>query len=308
MTLKYQRLKKITQEVGFDLLGISSAHKIEDVKPYFEHWISSGANATMGWAERHLEMRLDPTILMDGCRSVIVLGLSYLRNGDYSDHSMHASGIDYHYLIKDMLRKVEELLKEEDPDINIKICVDSAPILEKYWAVESGLGWIGRNSLVINKKFGSFFLLGEILIDREFDKYDVKDDFNGCGECHKCIDSCPGEALKMGAHDARGCISYLTIEHKGEFTNSQREIIKRGGSYFGCEICQRVCPWNIKAKKEIIEEKSNFTTKLFKEDNFVFDRDKFLKMSSSEFKRGYKSTSLYRTSLKNIIRNIDSLI
>lgn len=312
MNLSAEIIKKLAIKSGFDICGITRPHRAKLAMDAFDKWIDSGSAADMAWVNNNKELRLDPCNLFEGCKSIIVLGLSYHRHNSPDNISMLAGGVDYHFVMKDMLKELHhQIEKESGVEMQCKLCVDSAPIFEKYWAEQAGLGWIGRNSLLINPEFGSFIVLGELLIDAEVDKYDSKIDFNGCGRCQRCLVNCPSGALSENRVDARCCISYLTIEHKGEFNEDQKEILKSplgAKSYFGCEICQRVCPWNKKAAKHLTELKNKKVVNRFKSDDFIFDMEYFKQLNSASFKKSYRSTALYRCSFKNILRNIEVVI
>lgn len=303
-------VKKCAVKAGFDMCGVSAVHSAQRVRADFDRWCGQGFNADMKWTLSNGDVRENPELILSGAKSVVCVGLSYLRDDSCSDLAMLAQGIDYHFVMKKMMSDFVELLKENCPfGFEVKICVDSAPVFEKYWAVKSGLGWIGRNSLVINREFGSFFVLGEIFIDKSCDRYDSESDFRGCAECFRCVSACPSSALADGRVDARKCISYLTIEHKGEFDDCQIDILtlRENKSFFGCELCQSRCPWNLLALKRSKEEKKSRIKEIFHTDEFDFSYETFLQISASEFRKKYRSTSLFRASIKNILRNIHTI-
>ena len=245
-----QLIKQKAKELGFDYCGISKAEKLQKEEPNLESWLSKGFHGKMAYMENHFDLRLDPTKLVDGAKSVISLLYNYFPGEDQDPSTYkiakYAYGRDYHFVIKDKLKTFLSDLQNELGEIQGRVFVDSAPVMERQWAAKSGLGWIGKNSLLINKTQGSFFFLAEMIIDLELE-YDgpVKD---YCGTCTKCIDACPTDAiLDDGIVDASKCISYLTIELKESIPEEFR------GKYedwvFGCDICQDVCPWNRFSKK-----------------------------------------------------------
>ncbi len=199
----------------------------------------------MQYMENYFDKRLDPGLLVDGARTVISLMMNYFPDSTPATElkiSKYALNVDYHFVIKKRLFEMTEIIKEKVGDFNYRVFVDSAPILDRAWAVESGIGWIGKNSMLISRKSGSFYFLAEIVCDLE-PEYDVPFSGNYCGDCTRCIDSCPTEAITNNKTiDANKCISYLTIELKDEIDSSFKG--KLNDWIFGCDICQDVCPWN----------------------------------------------------------------
>lgn len=232
---------------GFSYCGIAKARRLDEHEPRLVDWLDQGRNGKMQYMENHFEKRLNPRLLVDGAKSVISLMMNYFpdNGSNYSSPlkvSKYAWNVDYHFVIKKKLAELIELLKEKTGEFNYRIFVDSAPILDRAWAVEAGIGWIGKNSMLISRRTGSFYFLAEIICDLDLE-YDTPFGGSYCGDCTRCIDSCPTEAI-LGDRmiDANKCISYLTIELKEEIESSFN------GKYedwiFGCDICQDVCPWN----------------------------------------------------------------
>lgn len=241
-----QIIKEKAKELGFQFCGISKADFLEEEAPRLEQWLNQNMHGKMGYMSNHFDMRLDPRKLVEGAKSVISLLYNYYPTEDLSTSShykiaKYAYGEDYHFVIKEKLRNFMHDLHEKIGTVNGRVFVDSAPIMERVWAKKSGLGWIGKNSLLLNKTMGSFFFLAEIIIDLELE-YDgpVKD---YCGTCTRCMDACPTDAIPAPyVVDASKCISYFTIELKEEIPGDVAG--KFNDWVFGCDICQDVCPWN----------------------------------------------------------------
>ncbi len=240
------RIKKAAYEVGFMFCGISKAEKLEDEAPKLEAWLNKGYHGRMTYMENHFDKRLDPSLLVPGAKSVITVAYNYFPENDINEGKKHkiakyAFGQDYHHVIKEKLRNLVSQLQSLAGDFHARVFVDSAPVMERQWAQRSGLGWIGKNSLLLNRNAGSFFFLAEIICDLDLPSDGPVKDY--CGTCTRCIDACPTDAIVGNTVvDASRCISYLTIELKedikDDFSGAYDEWI------FGCDICQDVCPWN----------------------------------------------------------------
>lgn len=246
-----QELTKIIKQealnLGFTACGIARAERLIEHEEPLKYWLKEGMHGKMGYMENHLEKRLDPRELVPNARSVIVVALNYFpRETRHPDAeyivSKYAYGADYHFIIKDKLRRLSEKLKELAPERDGRAFTDSAPVLERAWAVRAGLGWTGKNGCLIIPRKGSYFFLGELITNVELTPNEpFEKDF--CGNCRRCIDACPTRAIvSAGKLDARRCISYLTIELKGNIPEEFR--CKMQGRIFGCDICQDVCPHN----------------------------------------------------------------
>lgn len=249
-------IKTEALNLGFSYCGIAKCRKLQEHEPRLTNWLKKSRHGKMQYMENYFDKRLNPALLVDGAKSVISFMMNYFpgtgSNMQQLKVSKYAWGIDYHFVIKDRLFKLASLLQEKAGNFNYRVFVDSAPMLDRAWAVESGIGWIGKNSMLISRKNGSFFFLGEIVCDLELD-YDIPFGGNYCGDCSRCINSCPTGAITGDKQiDARKCISYLTIELKEdidkEFAGRYKDWI------FGCDICQDVCPWNKFSVKHSIEE------------------------------------------------------
>lgn len=245
-TKSSQFIKSKAAALGFAFCGISKAGFLEDEAHGLEEWLKRNYQGKMGYLENHFEKRLDPTLLVSGAKSVVSLVYNYFPEKDLSETgrpkvAKYAYGEDYHYVIKDKLKELILSIKEKIGDVHGRAFVDSAPVMERAWAKKSGLGWIGKNSLLLNRSMGSFFFLAELIIDLELD-YDgpVKD---YCGTCTACLDACPTQAIpEPYVVDGSKCISYFTIELKEAIPDEVKG--KFEGWAFGCDICQDVCPWN----------------------------------------------------------------
>lgn len=287
---------------GFDIFGIAAAASFPEESENIAKWIASGRNGSMKFMERDSGKRADITLLAEGARSVIVAGLNYFSD-DASAHSdnyfvsRYARVRDYHEVMKEKLTRIAALLGQELPDTVSRVFCDSAPVTEKSWAIRAGLGWRGRNSLVLNEDLGSFFFLGEIVTSAEL-VVDKPDDRDRCGTCRRCSEACPtGAICDDRTIDARRCIAYLTIEHKGELPEEFRGQTEN--MIFGCDRCQEVCPWNDKAMR--------YTDTGLEPDRRVTDlsREDWLKMTPEEFDEFFSSSPVSRTGYGKIKRNIN---
>ncbi len=245
-----KKIKEIAKNIGFDLIGFSKIEKIEEnfINFYME-WLKNGYNGEMKYLEKNLEKKFDPQKILPNAKTIISIGVNYYTEiPEICLFPRYLTKIDYHIEIKRMLKEFVKELKKLIKDLEYKFFVDSGPVFEKYWAQKSGIGFIGKNSLIINRDFGSFIFLSEVIINKEIEP--DKEMENLCSNCRKCIDSCPtGAIVKEGIVDARKCISYLTIEKKNKLSEIEEEYVKKGNKIFGCEICQEVCPFNKNLKE-----------------------------------------------------------
>lgn len=243
-----QALKNEANRLGFEACGVSKARRLDEDARRLEEWLLAGHHASMGWMENHFEKRVDPRRLVDGAESVVSVIHNYYQPGQRTDDpaagkiSRYAWGDDYHRVIKEKLFHLFDWLDAEAGGANGRAFVDSAPVLDKAWARESGLGWMGKHTNLISRSLGSYFFIGELIIDVPLSYDHPIEDY--CGSCTRCIDACPTDAIyEPYAVDSNRCISYWTIEHRGS------EIPEHIGGkmenwIFGCDICQDVCPWN----------------------------------------------------------------
>lgn len=293
-------VKKIAADLGFSFCGISKAEFLEEEAPRLEQWLNRGHQGKMAYLENYFDKRLDPTLLVPGARSVISLLYNYYPEKDLSDNSAlkvakYAYGEDYHVVIKDKLKTFLEKLQQEVGEVQGRVFVDSAPVMERAWAQRSGLGWIGKNSLLLNREMGSFFFLAELIVDLVLD-YDgpVKD---YCGTCTACMDACPTDAItEPYVVDGSKCISYFTIELKEEIPSDVKGKFENW--VFGCDICQDVCPWNSFAKPhresrfQPSPELASITTREWKE------------ITQEVFQAVFKNSAVKRAKFDGLKRNI----
>ncbi len=243
-----QLIKDAARKLGFDFCGIAKAEFLEAEAPKLESWLNNNYHGKMAYMANHFDKRLDPRKLVDDAQSVISLMYNYYPPNRLPEGredlkiAKYAYGKDYHFVIKDKLKDLLSLLREEIGEINGRVFVDSAPVMERQWAQKAGLGWTGKNSLLLNQQKGSFFFLAELIIDLPL-HYDTPVTKDYCGTCTRCIDACPTDAiLQPNLLDASKCISYLTIELKEEIPSEFKGKMENWA--FGCDICQDVCPWN----------------------------------------------------------------
>ncbi|MDG3582584.1 tRNA epoxyqueuosine(34) reductase QueG [Galbibacter pacificus] len=241
-----QLIKTEAKHLGFLSCGISKADFLEEEAPRLEEWLHNNMHGEMHYMENHFDKRLDPRKLVEGSKSVISLLLNYFPAETQKDSnapkiSKYAYGTDYHFVIKDKLKRLLQFMQEEIGEVGGRAFVDSAPVLDKAWAAKSGLGWIGKNSNLLSKQVGSFFFIAELIVDIELE-YDMPVT-DHCGSCTACIDACPTEAItEPYVVNGSKCISYFTIELKDQIPNEFSG--KLDNWMFGCDVCQDVCPWN----------------------------------------------------------------
>lgn len=295
--LDKQEIIDFASSLNIDLVRFSKAERLEDEKRRFEEWIINGCNAGMKWLEHGIDKRFEPGLGLKDAKTVITAAVSYNTGKAPLALSRYVSGKDYHVVLKEKLKKIEAFLKKSDPAVKAKICVDSSVIAEKSFAARSGTGWIGRNSLLINEKLGSWFFLAELILDREYEPDAPVTD--KCGECRECIKACPTGAIRENRTiDAGKCISYLTIEDR-EFGSHPGNGIACYPSAYGCDICQEVCPWNSNAMST--------REPLFMESNGLFSlsREELLSLSEDDFNKLSRGTSLERISYDKFMANLE---
>jgi epoxyqueuosine reductase len=297
-------VKKTATELGFDYCGIAEAKRLEEDEKRLSQWLSKGYQGTMQYMENHFELRIDPTKLVPGARSVITLLLNYFPAQQQTNTqpriSKYAYGQDYHTVIREKLTTFLARLREKIGPIQGRGFVDSAPVLERSWAQRAGLGWVGKNGNLIHKQAGSFFFIATLITDL-FLEWDDPMHKDYCGSCTRCIDACPTEAiLPNKVIDGSKCISYYTIELKHQLSPA----LEKGqleGWLFGCDTCQDVCPWNRFSKPH--------TTEAFKPLPLLFHLDAaaWEELTEESFKNIFSTSPLQRTRYEGIRRNLKLL-
>jgi len=297
-------IKWKASDLGFSACGITSVHSLDDQRQALESWLAEGMNGSMAYMEKHLEMRLNPAELIEGARSLILVLLNYFPSQTQTDPqapivSKYAYGKDYHFVVKERLIKLLEFIQSDISPCNGRAFVDSAPILERTWAKKSGLGWIGKNSMLISRKFGSYVFIGELILDLELD-YNSEIETDHCGTCTRCIDACPTHAIiTPRTIDARKCISYLTIENKDELSPDLRE--KLNNRVFGCDICQDVCPWNKKINStDVIEFQPMYGL-------LEMNKSEWINLDKRTYNKMFQRTAFERAGYNKLMRNISDL-
>lgn len=296
-------IKATAQKLGFSFCGVSQAEFLDEEAPRLEAWLKKRYQGKMGYLENHFDKRLDPALLVPGAKSVISLLYNYYPEKDLSSHApykvaKYAYGEDYHFVIKERLRDFMNAIREHIGDVDGRVFVDSAPILERAWAKKSGLGWIGKNSLLLNRESGSFFFLAELILDLELE-YDgpVKD---YCGTCTACIDACPTDAIpEPYVVDGSKCISYFTIELKEEIPVEMKGKFENW--IFGCDICQDVCPWNRFAKPHG-ERRFDASPEFQK-----MTENDWKELTEEVFQKVFRNSPLKRSKYEGVKRNIKFL-
>ena len=297
---KYTRLiKEKAEKFGFDGCGISQAAFLEEEAPRLENYLKNNYNGTMSFLENNIDKRLDPRLLVEGAKSVISLKYNYFPQEKIPmayNLAKYAYGEDYHDVVKSVLREMVSELLEEIGDFGFRIFVDSAPVMEKAWARKSGLGWIGKNSLLISKKRGSFFVLSEIICDLDLEPdYPTTDH---CGSCRKCIDACPtGAIVSDKIINGSKCISYLTIELKDEIPSTFEDKLEDW--MFGCDICQDVCPWN---RFSLPHNQPRFSPNHHLQNA---DKIEWEEITQELFSEIFRKSAVKRAKLAGLKRNID---
>lgn len=295
-------IKAEAKRLGFLSCGISKAGFLEEEAPRLENYLKKNMNGEMAYMENHFDKRLDPTILVPGSKSVISLLLNYFpsetQKEDTYKISKYAYGTDYHFVIKDKLKQLMNFISEEIGEVNGRAFVDSAPVLDKAWAAKSGLGWVGKHSLLLTKHTGSFYFVSELILDLDLE-YDTPVT-DHCGSCTACIDACPTNAIVADrVVDGSKCISYFTIELKNEIPVSEKG--KFEDWMFGCDICQDVCPWN-RFSKAHNEPLINPHLEML-----AMDKKDWEEITEEVFQKIFQKSAVKRTKFSGLQRNIQFL-
>ena len=294
-------IKEKASELGFDLCGIAASRSLTEREDILKNWCTSGMNAGMSYLARDIGKRINPEALVPGAKSLIVTGLNYYTDKKQTEPgvpvlSMYAFGEAYQDVIKRKLGELLVFIRSIKPEADGRPFSDSAPLLEKAWAAEAGIGWQGKHSLVINKKIGSFFFIGALILNIELE-YDKPATFDYCGSCRLCIEQCPTAAINEDRTiDARKCIANLTIENRGPIPD---EIVpKLGGRVYGCDRCQEVCPWNRDALPNRVPEFE------IKPELRQMTAEDWRNLSEEQFTTLFKKSSVERKKYKTFIENV----
>ncbi len=295
-------LKEEAARLGFIACGIAEATRLDDEARRLEEWLAAGLHGTMHWMERHFDKRVDPTRLVDGARTVVSVLDSYYQDISHPASptagkiSRYAWGDDYHNVVKEKLAQLYNWLGEHVDDLYGRVFVDSAPVLDKVWAQRAGLGWIGKHTNLINRSAGSFFFVGEMIVNVPLATDMPAADH--CGTCTRCIDACPTDAIfKPYAVDANRCISYLTIEHReDDIPDALADLF--GNWIFGCDICQDVCPWNKFARRTADER--------YMPRNGMLDTEleRWVEIDLDEYRERFRNNPVKRAKYEGLRRNI----
>ena len=295
-------IKTKARSLGLFECAIVPVSFLENEKKPFEKWLDNKMHGEMGYMARNIEKRLDPRLLYENAKTIIVVLQNYFPNEvqenlDVPILSKYAYGTDYHFVMKDKLKELLQFIQNEIQPCNGRPFVDSAPVLERAWAKKAGLGWIGKNSNLISVEHGSFFFIGELILDIELPYDDTKLVRDHCGNCMRCIDACPTKAIIADREiDARLCISYQTIELKGDLDENLNGQFEN--RVFGCDICQDVCPWNLKSEPN---NEPNFEPHKKLLQLSVND---WHKMGKPFFNELFRNSAVKRTGFKGMTRNL----
>lgn len=297
-----EQLKQKIHALGFLDYAILPVSFLQEEETHMKAWLTKEMHGEMGYMNRNVDKRLNPSLLVENAKTILVLLMNYFPESTQEDPTApiltkYAYGTDYHFVMKDKLKELLKFIQDEIKPCSGRPFVDSAPVLERAWARKAGLGWVGKNSNLISPQHGSFFFIGELIIDAELPYDDPKLVRDHCGHCTKCIDACPTRAIVADrVVDARKCISYQTIEVRGELDTSLKGQFEN--RIFGCDICQDVCPWNLKAEphNEPGLKPNSEVLKLTKQDWENMERPLFNQL--------FKNSAVKRTGYKGLLRNL----
>lgn len=301
-----EKIKLKAAEIGFHKVGIVRAEPLREDGERLQKWLENNFHAQMRWMEREPEKRADPRLLFPGAKSIVVVALNYYTAHEHEQDaekgkiSRYAWGDDYHDVLKDKLRALLDWIKAEIPEADGKICVDTAPMMDKAWAARAGLGWIGKHSNLITKEYGSWVFLGEILLNLELAcETETVADF--CGTCTMCLDACPTSAIVAArVVDSNRCLSYATIELRSpELPDEIAENLN--GWLYGCDICQDVCPWN---RFEKPTDEAKFEPR---RHETAADLEEILSSSPEQYAARFRRSAIKRAKLGGLQRNAEAL-
>lgn len=304
-------LTRTIKEKGFSLgfckVGFARAEALTEEGQQLQEWLARGYHGTMDWMARNVEWRSDPCKVMPEAKSVVVVGMNYYTDVEHVDEpgvgkiSRYAWGEDYHDVVKEPLEELREFVCSLLPAAQAKVYVDTGPILEKAWAVRAGVGWLGKHTNVITRDYGSWIFIGELLLDQELE-YDVPiADY--CGSCTRCIEACPTNAIvEPYVLDSNLCISYLTIEYRG--AEIPENLVSRSQRWvYGCDICQDVCPWNVRFARNAVEPR--FSPRSV---NMAPLLDELPSLTEREFIERYRKSAMKRVKLQGLVRNAKAIL
>lgn len=291
------------ERMGFDACGIASATVLESESALVEQWLDEGREGEMSYLTRNKEKRYDPRLLVEGTKSIVTVLYNYypklqIGDGEHFKIAKYAYGADYHDVLKRKLRQLLERIETQTGKLDgVRVFVDSAPVLDRAWAVRCGLGFVGKNTTLIHPKKGSFFFIGHLFLPVALAETG-QELTNRCGRCTKCLDACPTHALEAPFHiDARKCISYLTIEYKGSLADMDPRTFK--GWMYGCDICQDVCPYNRFALPNLEPEFQP------SERLMAMHEDDWKNLTEADFKALFKHSAVQRAGYEGLKRNIE---
>ncbi len=296
-------IKGKAKELGFLECVILPVQELSEEKEHLQNWLRTQMHGEMSYMNRNADKRLNPELLFENAKSIIVVLQNYFPGNKQEDTtapviSKYAYGTDYHFVMKDKLRNLLEFIQSEIQNCSARPFVDSAPVLERAWARRAGLGWVGKNSNLISVEHGSFFFIGELIIDIELPYDSPRIISDHCGNCTRCIDACPTKAIVANrVVDARKCISYQTIELKNELDENLKEQFE--DRVFGCDICQDVCPWNLKSKPH------NEPAFIPQSKLLQLSKEEWYQMDKPLFNELFKNSAVKRTGFKGLKRNLN---
>jgi epoxyqueuosine reductase len=298
-----QTIRTLAANLGFDAVGFARAERLDGEAIRLRSWLDTGYHADMAWMEGHFDKRVDPTLLVEGTKSVVVVLLGYkptkVQPADAPQIAKYAYGDDYHEVIKGKLWDLLAQIKEMVPEADGRPFVDSAPVLERAWAERAGLGWIGKNSLLVNRQLGSLIFIGTLMLNLDLDYgTPVRP---SCGNCTRCIDACPtGSIVAPKVVDARRCISYQTIENRGGIPDSLK--VPMGNRIFGCDACLDACPWNTKVAPHCHPELAP------SEAILTYTTEQWLEVDEGLFSTIFRRSAVKRAKLSGFRRNLEVVL